>query len=253
MWFMLTTPGLHPVIISSYEPAILSPNETTHNLGTVNTDSKVEHTWILYNTGGKPLYIKDVQTSCGCTAVDVPKKAIAPGGFAPLKVTLDTSIKLGKVKKTVTVISNDHKHPETKLYLVGNVIQPMQGHPRMNVKDPLVLFKGECATCHVLKGKGKSGKALFRADCGMCHGMNAEGGVATGLLNIDFGNEQRKALVRKVIAEGSPTNPEMPPFSKAHGGPLTDPEIDSLMMYLEMNAQAFKELGEKAFEEPEDE
>jgi mono/diheme cytochrome c family protein len=152
--------------------------------------------------------------------------------MAPLHVTLDTSIKLGKVKKTIEVYSNDAQHAVKTLTITANVISTLKGHPKMTVKDPLVLFKGRCATCHVLRGVGKTGQALFIADCAMCHGQNAQGAVAMSLLGRDYRNPKQVALVRKMIAEGAPNNPEMPPFSKAHGGPLNDAEIDSLVTFL---------------------
>ena len=232
--YIFTTPGLRPQVISIYAPPIIQPEEKTHDLGVVKTDDKVHHTFVLYNVGGKPLRIYDVETSCGCTVVDVTHKVLHPGEFTELKVTLDTSIKLGKTKKKITVKSNDPKTPELALYLTGTVIHQMMGHEKIEVKDPLVLFKGECATCHVDKGKGKVGKDLFVADCSMCHGLNGEGvkDIAPSLLTGDYNDEKVFTAVRKVIAEGSPNSPQMPPFSKAKGGPLNDDEIDSLMNFL---------------------
>jgi len=228
------TPGLRPVVIYPYEPPTLKANETTHDLGTIKTDSKVDTTFYLYNTGGKHLRISRIDTSCGCTVADISKKVIPPGDFAMLKTTLDTSIKLGKIKKTITIISNDGNHPETTLYLVGNVIFQMKGHEKMAVKDPLVLFQGECATCHVNKGKGKVGRDLFVADCAMCHGLNGEGvlDIAPSLLARNYKDEATMAHVRNVIANGSKNTPEMPPFGEVKGGPLNEEEVESLVRYL---------------------
>jgi mono/diheme cytochrome c family protein len=237
LWFVLTTPGLKPVIISVYEPPILHVDQPTHNLGVVPTDSKVQHTFYLYNMGGKPLRIHKVDTSCGCTATQLPKQVLAPGDHVPLNVTLDTSIKLGDVKKTIQVYSNDPQHPVTNLYLVGNVILQMKGHGPIAVKDPLVLFKGECATCHVNQGLGKTGKALFAADCAMCHGMRGQGGVGPSLMTGDYEQAPFRDYIRKIIAEGSPRSPEMPPYHQSKGGPLNDAEIDSLVNYLRFQSR----------------
>jgi mono/diheme cytochrome c family protein len=253
-WFILTTPGLKPVVISVYEPAIIHPSEVTHDLGNILTDSQAVHTFQLYNVGGKKLQIDKVDTSCGCTVVDISKKSIPPGGFTSLKVTLDTSIKLGRVKKTISVFSNDPNQPVLKLYLKGNVLPNMKGHEKIAVKDPLVLFKGQCATCHVMRGKGKTGKALFQADCAMCHGMNGEGAVAMPVIHANYEDPKQQARVRKIIAEGSPRTPEMPPFAQSHGGPLTESEIDSLVTFLKFQSTLAKQgLLEKANEEEEEE
>lgn len=240
LYWVFTTPDQQPVVISVYEPPIVQPDEVTHSLGDIPTDSKAHHTFHLYNVGGKPLIIKKVETSCGCTLVNIDKSKISPGEVAALKVTLDTSIKLGNVKKSITVFTNDPQQPVLKLFLKGNVLAQMKGHQKIAVKDPLVLFKGECATCHVLKGKGKSGRALFQADCGMCHGINAQGGVGPALLHGPYEDAQYLAHVRQVIAEGAVKNPEMPPYSEAKGGPLNDAEIDSLVSFLAYQASQAK-------------
>jgi mono/diheme cytochrome c family protein len=120
----------------------------------------------------------------------------------------------------------------------------MMGHKpiTLQAKDRLVLFKGECATCHVDAGRGKTGKALFQADCAMCHGMNAQGNRSSGssLLRGDYESEAHRQHIRQVIADGSPNTPQMPPFSKAHGGPLNDDEINSLVSFLQFQAMQQK-------------
>ncbi len=244
-WYLFTTPGRKPVVISVYEPPIIYAEKRVEDIGKVQTDTKVPAQFLLYNIGGKYLRIADVETSCGCTVAKISKKLVAPGDFTRLDIELDTSIKIGKVNKQVTVKSNDPKRPDLHLFLVGEVLpKPVQGHAAMTMKasDPLVLFKGECATCHVQAGKGKTGKALFLADCAMCHGSNAQGNKSSGvnLLNADYENEATVKRLRKVIAEGSPHSPQMPPFSKAKGGPLSDDEIDSLMSFLKFQASKKK-------------
>lgn len=239
-WMILKTPALRPVVISVYEPAMIQADETIHDMGKIKTDDKASYTFYLYNLGGKRLNIQRVETSCGCTAAEVNPKSLGPGEVAALDVVLNTSLKLGAVKKRITVFSDDPKTPRLNLYLTATVLPQMKGHANIAVKDPLVLFHGECATCHVQKGKGKSGKALFQADCGMCHGLNAEGGVAPGLLKVSFEDKDVAAHARRVIAQGALHNPEMPPFSKAKGGPLSDADIDSLMTFLAFQAEQSK-------------
>ncbi len=235
----LTTPGLKPVVISVYAPPIIQPIETTHDLGVIPTDNQVSSTFKIYNMGGKPLVIDDVKASCGCTVVNLVKDIIAPGDFTELKVALDTSIKLGRVEKKILVYSNDPKQPVQALFLIGTVISNMKGHEKIPVKDPLVLFKGTCAECHVEKGRGKTGQLLFQADCAMCHGQNGQGGVAINLLQGHFDDSDHVAYVRQVLAEGSPNTPTMPPFSQSHGGPLNQAEMDSLVNFLRYQSSLY--------------
>ena len=230
-WAMVT-PGLAPVLVNVNDPPQLQISPPVQSIGTVQTDSKVRAGFTLTNKGGKVLVIKGVEPSCGCTAADLPKTRLRPGESMPLGITLDTSIKLGDVVKTIDIWSNDPVKPNQVATLTGTVIFQMKGHEPIKVKDPLVLFKGECATCHVDKGKGKTGKALFVADCAMCHGSRGQGAVAPSLMTHDWTQAQTVKLMRRVIAQGSPQSPEMPPYHQSKGGPLTDAEIDSIVTYL---------------------
>jgi mono/diheme cytochrome c family protein len=237
--YTLTTPGRKPVVVSIYGPPIISAEQRIVNVGKVSTDSKVQAEFQVYNIGGKRLRIRDVETSCGCTVAQLSKNTLIPGDFTRVQVDMDTSLKIGPVRKKITVLSNDPQRPELTLFLVGQVLgKPMIGHAdiRLKPKDRLVLFQGKCATCHVDAGKGKTGKALFQADCAMCHGVNAQGNHTAGVSLLTQNYEDEKSLnrLRRVIAEGSPNTPQMPPFSKAHGGPLNDDEIDSLVQFLKV-------------------
>jgi mono/diheme cytochrome c family protein len=263
-WYIFSTPGLKPVVIWVYGPPRIYAESRIQDVGTVETDSKVPAMFVLYNKGGKTLRISDIQTSCGCTVAKISKQNIAPGDFTKVHVEMDTSIKLGKVRKEITVSSNDPDRPKLTLFLIGNVLpKKMKGHAQISLKaqDPLVLFKGDCASCHVKPGIGKTGKALFLADCAMCHGVNAQGHGSAGpsLLNLDYDHENTLKSIRRVIAEGSPRSPQMPPFSKAKGGPLSEDQIDSLVNFLKfqaiqnklglLNKDEVETVDEAAFEE----
>jgi mono/diheme cytochrome c family protein len=244
-FYILTTPGRKPIVVSIYEPPIISVEERIQDIGQVPTDTKQQTFFLLYNIGGKHLRISEVETSCGCTVADISKKVVAPGDFTRIKVELDTSIKMGKLRKKITVHSNDPKRPELVLFVLGDVFgKKMEGHAQITLKpkDKLVLFKGNCASCHVDLGRGKTGKALFLADCAMCHGSQALGNHSAGvsLLGGDYENEAFRKRIRGIIADGSPHSPQMPPFSKKNGGPLNDDEIDSLVSFLKFQNMQHK-------------
>ncbi len=257
-WYVMVTPGLRPVVINAYDPPQIWAEARVHDLGTVETDSKATYTFLLYNLGGKHLRIRDVETTCGCTVAHISRRVIAPGSFARLEAALDTSIKMGPTRKMITVKSNDPQRPELKLFLDAVVVNSRpapHGEMRLKARDRLVLFKGSCAQCHATKGMGKSGKDLFLADCAMCHGQQAQGHGASGpsLLEKNFSDEAVQTHARRVIAEGSPHTPQMPPFSQAKGGPLTEGQIDSLVAFLQYQ-HMLKEAGKlEAGEKPDTE
>lgn len=92
------------------------------DFGDIKPGSKVEHTFNLSNEGKKELIIRDVKSSCGCTAVSPSKNIVASGESVPLKVTFDSTGKNGRQSKTITVITNDPKNPTTVLRIASNIL-----------------------------------------------------------------------------------------------------------------------------------
>jgi mono/diheme cytochrome c family protein len=237
-------PMQRPALVNAYAPAKLSFIEGNPiDVGTVLMDTKTEYAVVLQNSGGEPLMIHSVEPSCGCTVATPEETMIQPGKSTKLLVTLDSSLKLGAITKTIDIVTNDPQTPRSTLTLTAMAIAP-KGATTHNgtvmVKDPLVLFKEDCASCHVQRGEGKLGEELFLADCGMCHGMDAQGGVAPSLLTLKYDTPEQRQWVRDAIAYGAPHNPSMPPFSKEKGGPLTATQIDSLVSYLAYQSKQIK-------------
>ena len=97
-------------------------SEKAHDFGEMKQGDKKEHTFTLKNDGKSELVIRNVRSSCGCTAVAPSKKVIAPGESAPIKVTFDSRGKRGRQSKSVTVITNDPKTPTTTLRISSNIV-----------------------------------------------------------------------------------------------------------------------------------
>ena len=235
LWY--TANPLHrPVLVDAYQPPRIVADATTKDAGWVEMETPLTATFHLTNQGGQPLSITGVDASCGCTDVSITPDTLEPGQTATLKAMVDTSLKLGDMLKTIDVMSNDPATPKLRLTLKATVQAPasLAAHhgEGFTVSNPLKLFEGDCKTCHVDKGVGKSGQALFVADCGMCHGANGEGGVSPPVVFADYSDPAEVARLRRVITEGAPHNPSMPPFAQEHGGPLTEAQIDSLMQWL---------------------
>jgi hypothetical protein len=76
------------------------------DMGKITEGQKLEVAFRFKNTGNKPLVIKQVLPSCGCTAADVPKEPIAPGEEGVIKGVFDSSGKPGMNNKTMTVFTN---------------------------------------------------------------------------------------------------------------------------------------------------
>lgn len=96
-------------------------NEMSHDFGAMKQGDKKEYTFMLTNNGKSDLHIRNVRSSCGCTAVAPAQKVIAAGQSAPIKVTFDSRGKRGRQSKAITVITNDPKNPTATLRISSDV------------------------------------------------------------------------------------------------------------------------------------
>lgn len=101
---------------------VVSYDSESFDFGDVKPGSKNEHVFTLKNAGKKDLLIRDVKSSCGCTAVSPSKNVISANESVPLKVVFDTTGKSGRQNKTITVITNDPKNPTTILRISSNIV-----------------------------------------------------------------------------------------------------------------------------------
>lgn len=101
-------------------PKIFFP-QTQHDFGIVEEGDVVSYTFSFTNKGKAILDIKDIKTSCGCTAALVSNKQIPPGKEGTLKIDLDTKNREGRMSRTITVSSNDPEEPNKVLTIYAEV------------------------------------------------------------------------------------------------------------------------------------
>lgn len=96
--------------------------ETVYNFGTFDENmGKVSCEMRFVNIGDDDVVIEAVRPTCGCTAGNYPKNAIAPGDTASVTLTYNPFGRPGKFSKDVYVITNTSPR-RTKLTVEGNVI-----------------------------------------------------------------------------------------------------------------------------------
>lgn len=95
--------------------------DSVQNFGTVTDGEKVMITFHFKNTGTKPLVISNVQASCGCTVPSKPEEPIAPGAEGKITAEFNSSGRVGKASKNVTVTANT-KEGMTNLLFEGEVL-----------------------------------------------------------------------------------------------------------------------------------
>ena len=110
-------------ITNNYSTALTtttSINHTTINLGEFDWRQEQTGTFILSNTGSRPLVIEMINTSCGCTTVEYEKEPVRPGESTALQVTYKAE-QPEHFNKTITVYCNAEESP-IKLKVSGNAI-----------------------------------------------------------------------------------------------------------------------------------
>lgn len=91
-----------------------------YQFGNIKQGDVATHEFRFKNSGKEPLIISSATGSCGCTVPDWPKDPIKPGGSAVIKVTFNSTGKMGQQDKTVTIVSNA-KEGTLVLHMKGTV------------------------------------------------------------------------------------------------------------------------------------
>lgn len=102
---------------------VLSVDDPEFKFGKIKQGEKVEHIYVLTNSGKSDLHIRKVHASCGCTAVQPDKRVIAPGESVNIKTVFNSAGKVGNQNKTVTIITNDPKKSKMILWVKGEVVK----------------------------------------------------------------------------------------------------------------------------------
>lgn len=101
----------------------LQISKQVFDFGTVKEGSLSSATVELTNTGKTPLTIYKVETSCGCTTINLNEQVIAPGETQKARVTFDSMYITGNAEKEVLFYTNDPNNHEVKLLVTANVLQ----------------------------------------------------------------------------------------------------------------------------------
>jgi hypothetical protein len=95
--------------------------ESSHDFGSVVSGKVVDYTFKFKNNGKEALVIKDVKTSCGCTAALVSSKRLLPGQEGTLHVELDTQNREGKMSRNISIESNDPEEPIKVILIFADI------------------------------------------------------------------------------------------------------------------------------------
>ncbi len=101
---------------------VASFKHVMYNFGEANQGDKVKYDFVLQNNGESDLIIRELKAACGCTVIEPKKTIISPGNKTKISIVFDSRGFLGKIRKTVTVITNDPKNYKQYLQIEGNVL-----------------------------------------------------------------------------------------------------------------------------------
>ena len=235
------------------ETVRLGQSEAMIDLGASYGDAPVRHEFELLNGGDTPVTGLKLEASCGCTVVDVSKTALQPGESTGVKVSIDPIGKSGPVSKKIFINYLYEDKPHSMTYEIRTLIRAkVEGHDAIETPDRSVgardaagtsdivrdlggkLFGPKCGSCHAAPAEGKTGDELFKSVCGYCHGQNAQGATAVGFSRLDWLKAYDRSQSERVIREGiGGIGGVMPGFSKSHGGPLSDEQVESLLKFFD--------------------
>jgi len=100
------------------------------DFGRVDSGDSIEHAFTFKNEGQGDLTIKQVRSSCGCTAALVSNKTIEPGKSGEINTTFKTKGYQGRVTKTVRVQTDDPGNPNITLKISGTIVAEVMMEPR---------------------------------------------------------------------------------------------------------------------------
>lgn len=191
-----------------------------------------EFVFHVTNKGTQAVSILDARPSCSCTVAEMPSVPwkLLPGAGGNITGTITFAGKVGSVTKSIAVTTTAGLQT---LRITVNIPPPDEAQRMRNRErasaNRQAVFHGECASCHAPPLAGKTGGDLFLAGCVVCHQSAQRASMVPDLL---VATEHRDAAYwTKWIAEGRDGS-LMPAFAAERGGPLTGPQIDSLVEFL---------------------
>lgn len=91
------------------------------NFGTIKQGEKVSYKFKFSNLGKSDLVIRKTKASCGCTVFNLDKEVIPAGENAEFDVTFNSTGKMNRQNKSITIITNDPENSQVSIRITGTV------------------------------------------------------------------------------------------------------------------------------------
>lgn len=100
---------------------VLRMEKRDFDFGWVSAGDTVTVDFLLKNAGSNGLLIRKIETSCGCTVVEMDDRLVLPGQERRVRIKFDTQNLLGFQRKRIVLYTNDPKAGVVTLTLRGDV------------------------------------------------------------------------------------------------------------------------------------
>ncbi|OVE79052.1 hypothetical protein BVY01_03590 [bacterium I07] len=114
--------------VQAQEIRFLSPKLV--DLGRVLEGAVLSHTIQFVNSGEETVHLRQVGTTCGCTAAQTTRKDFAPGDTASIDVSINTRGFFGLMRKTVTLYFKEKEIKPQKIVFQVHPYTEVAVNPR---------------------------------------------------------------------------------------------------------------------------
>ncbi len=158
--------GTLGVVLWPKGPPRIQLSRSLHDFGTIKSTDRVETTIIVRNSGGQPLEILSVTTSCGCTKAQLASAKLAPGEETTLLIVFDAASHSAEqtrdssepeaVSHVVYLRTNDPEQPEAQIEIRANLSpgpSPQEGGELSSFplgkgdKSAVIYYNEACHDC----------------------------------------------------------------------------------------------------------
>jgi hypothetical protein len=212
------------ILLAQFLGPKVTMKQTEYDFKNIKEGKIVDHNFTITNTGGDLLKITSVRATCGCTAANPEKSDLKPGESTTIKVSFNSSGRLGPQVKYVYVNTNDPANNEIKLKIIGNVVTSENSSSAANL--PKIYFpetqydfgtvKEGTIVSHTFKfiNKGKATLDIsnIKTSCGCTAALVSSKQIApgkNGTIKIDLDTKNRQGRMSRTITVSS-NDPEEP-------------------------------------------
>lgn len=110
--------------IDTTQIALISFEESVYGFDTIFEGDIIEHTFNFTNSGKKPLFILQTNSSCGCTVANYSKDPIQPGESGSISISFNSKDKSGEQNRKISVITNSY--PNEKIIRLKGFVKQLE-------------------------------------------------------------------------------------------------------------------------------